>query len=130
MASRLAGKILAATIIAAGVAAAAARLRPRPSPATGTAQWQPLAPNPALRDVGATPTTSPGASTISGANAGEPTHVVSTDGTCPSSHPVKGNTDSGIFHVPGGLSYERTKAERCYVNSDAAIADGMRQAKR
>jgi len=51
------------------------------------------------------------------------------DGACPISHPIKANDNSGIFHVPGGRFYDRTKAERCYVDADAATADGYRQAK-
>lgn len=51
------------------------------------------------------------------------------DGSCPISHPIKANDNSGIFHVPDGRFYERTKAERCYANADAATADGYRQAK-
>ncbi len=51
------------------------------------------------------------------------------DGTCPISHPVKANDNSGIFHVPGGRFYDRTNPERCYTTPDAAIADGYRQAK-
>ncbi len=51
------------------------------------------------------------------------------DGSCPVSHPVKANDNSGIFHMPGGRFYERTKAERCYQSADAALADGYRQAK-
>lgn len=51
------------------------------------------------------------------------------DGSCPLSHPIKANDNSGIFHVPDGRFYKRTKAERCYVSSEAAAADGYRQAK-
>lgn len=51
------------------------------------------------------------------------------DGSCPPSHPIKANEKSGIFHVPGGRFYERTKAQRCYQSADAAVADGYRQAK-
>jgi hypothetical protein len=36
---------------------------------------------------------------------------------------------SGIFHVPDGRFYVRTKAERCYTTAEAALADGYRQAK-
>ena len=53
-----------------------------------------------------------------------------TDGGCPASHPIKGNDQSKIFHVPGGMSYERTKAERCYCDEASAEADGYRKAKR
>ena len=52
------------------------------------------------------------------------------DGVCPASHPVKGNADSGIYHVPGGTFYDRTTPERCYVSAEAAEADGFRRAKR
>ena len=51
------------------------------------------------------------------------------DGTCPISHPIKANDNSGIFHIPGGRFYDRTKAERCYQSASAARADGYRQAK-
>lgn len=51
------------------------------------------------------------------------------DGSCPASHPVKANDNSGIFHVPGGRFYDRTRAERCYSTADAAQADGYRAAK-
>jgi hypothetical protein len=56
--------------------------------------------------------------------------VESIDGTCPTSHPVKAKLASGIFHEPGGASYERTKADRCYASVDAATADDLRPAKR
>ena len=50
------------------------------------------------------------------------------DGACPDGYPVK-VAKSGIYHVPGGRSYERTTAERCYMNADDAEADGYRRAK-
>src|SRR4051812_16334875 len=42
------------------------------------------------------------------------------DGACPVTHPVKAKRTSGIYHVPGGGNYERTKADRCYVDGAAA----------
>jgi hypothetical protein len=51
------------------------------------------------------------------------------DGSCPDSHLIKANDNSGIFHVPGGRFYDRTKAERCYATAADAIADGYRPAK-
>ena len=51
------------------------------------------------------------------------------DGTCPATHPVKAKLSSGIYHVPGGSNYDRTKADRCYVDPAAADADGLRAAK-
>jgi hypothetical protein len=50
------------------------------------------------------------------------------DGACPDGYPIK-VAKSGIYHVPGGRSYDRTTAERCYVNADEAEADGYRRAK-
>ena len=55
--------------------------------------------------------------------------VEPVDGACPIGHPIKANAQSMIFHVPGGRSYDRTIAERCYASGDAAITDGYRQAK-
>ena len=52
------------------------------------------------------------------------------DGSCPASHPVKGKLMSGLFHVPGGFNYPRAKADRCYLDVDAAEADGLRASKR
>ena len=51
------------------------------------------------------------------------------DGSCPLTHPIKANDNSGIFHVPGGRFYDRTKAERCYTTPEGATADGYRAAK-
>jgi hypothetical protein len=51
------------------------------------------------------------------------------NGSCPAGYPVKANDSSKIFHVPGGRSYDRTAAERCYANADDARADGYRAAK-
>ena len=62
--------------------------------------------------------------------APSPAWVEPDDGSCPISHPVKGKLTSGIFHVPGGQNYERTRADRCYTDTRSAEADGLRQAKR
>lgn len=57
------------------------------------------------------------------------TWVEPVDGGCPSGYPIKGNANSGIFHVPGGRFYERTVPERCYATEEDAAADGYRRAK-
>jgi len=49
--------------------------------------------------------------------------------TCPALFPVKAKLASGIFHVPGGSSYERTKPDRCYRDASTAEADGLRPAQ-
>ena len=55
--------------------------------------------------------------------------VAPVDEQCPPGYPIKGNTKSGIYHVPGGRFYERTVPDRCYANEDDATADGYRRAK-
>lgn len=50
--------------------------------------------------------------------------------TCPGTHPVKAKESSKIFHVPGGLSYDRTQPDRCYADESAAEGDGFRKSKR
>jgi len=101
-------------VAAAGAAIGAVKvLRRRKAPAvTGEARWQPLAApdTPPSRDGGA--------------------WVEPVDGVCPATHPVKGNADSGIFHVPGGAWYDRTMPERCYATAADAEADGFRAARR
>lgn len=52
------------------------------------------------------------------------------DGGCPASHPVKAKLSSRIFHLPGMLNYDRTNADRCYLDANAAEGDGLRAAKR
>jgi hypothetical protein len=52
------------------------------------------------------------------------------DGACPASHPVKAKMSSRIYHVEGGLNYGRTHPDRCYRDSAAAEADGLRRAAR
>jgi hypothetical protein len=51
------------------------------------------------------------------------------DGSAPASHPIKAKESSGIFHVPGGRFYDRTKPDRCYPTAAAAEADGYRRSK-
>lgn len=58
------------------------------------------------------------------------TWVAPADGQCPDGYPVKAKLKSGIFHRPGGLSYDRTIPDRCYVDDASAEADGLRAAKR
>ncbi len=52
------------------------------------------------------------------------------DGSCPDGYPVKAKLRSGIFHLPGMAAYERTTPDRCYPSAEAAVADGLRPAKR
>ena len=52
------------------------------------------------------------------------------NGECPPTHPLKAKMSSGIYHVPGGRMYERTRPDRWYRDAAAAEADGLRPAKR
>ena len=58
-----------------------------------------------------------------------PRWVEPVDGQCPDGYPIKGNDDSGIYHVPGGRFYDRTIPERCYADEADAVADGYRRSK-
>ncbi len=64
--------------------------------------------------------------------AGEPTETWAAPlpgGACPPGHPIKAKESSGIYHVPGGRFYDRTNADRCYADPQAAEADGYRRSK-
>lgn len=52
------------------------------------------------------------------------------DGSAPASHPVKVKLASGIYHLPGGANYGRTRPDRCYATPEAAEAGGFTKAKR
>ena len=56
--------------------------------------------------------------------------VAPVDGGCPDGYPIKAKESSGIYHRPGGLSYDRTRPDRCYADEVTAEADGFRAAKR
>lgn len=56
--------------------------------------------------------------------------IPAVDGACPINYPIKAKHSSEIFHSPDGASYERTSADRCYRDAEAATADGLRPAKR
>jgi hypothetical protein len=95
-----------------------------------------LAAEPAGHDDASPPADVPGVADVPVAAVGVlatdnplPAWVAAENGACPLSHPVKANVNSGIYHVPGGQFYARTKAERCYVDAAAAEADGYRAAK-
>jgi hypothetical protein len=111
-------------IIAVAVGATASWWRRRtdtPVPAA-PAEW------PTLRPVPDVPAAAPGSESTP---ATETANWVppSPDGSAPASHPVKAKASSGIFHVPGGRFYDRTKADRCYATAAAAEADGYRPSK-
>ncbi len=114
-------KLLKIAIFMTVLIAVAKRFRgQRLHKATGSPRWRPLndPPPPPSR-------TGP----VKFADVPVQTWVEPVDGACPATHQVKGNASSGIFHIPGGTSYERTIPERCYASPVDAEADGFRQAK-
>jgi hypothetical protein len=62
--------------------------------------------------------------------ASSKTWVDPVDGECPDGFPVKAKLRSGIYHLPGNGSYDRTVPDRCYRDAAAAEADGLRPPKR
>jgi len=71
----------------------------------------------------------PAAEVPSAAESERGTWVSPNSDACPASHPVKAKMSSGIYHLPGGMNYDRTKPDRCYVDAAAAEADGLRPSK-
>lgn len=49
--------------------------------------------------------------------------------TCPPGYPVKGNDNSGIYHVPGQRFYDATNARRCFITEQDAINAGFRRSQ-
>jgi len=119
----------------AAVAYGAWRMYERSRVDTGVT-WDPQPfPYPPRPHVDAAQETAPSATPVTASAPATATEAatpwVEPDGAaCPTSHPVKVKLASGIFHVPGGMNYDRTHADRCYANPDAAEADGFRPAKR
>ena len=58
-----------------------------------------------------------------------PPWVESDTTDAPEGYPVKVNVRSGIYHEPGGRSYDRTRADRWYRSASDAEADGFRASK-
>jgi large subunit ribosomal protein L17 len=47
------------------------------------------------------------------------------DGAAPAGHEIKGNRDSGLYHVPGSRFYNQTVAEFWFASAEAAEAAGF-----
>jgi hypothetical protein len=116
-------------MLAAGIGASVSWWRSRSTLATPAAppQWPewPARPEPTDSSVPA----GAGASVPEPAVAGDGWLPAHDDGSAPDSHPVKVKVSSGIFHVPGGRFYDRTRPDRCYPTAAAAEADGYRRSK-
>ena len=93
----------------------APRLELAPQPAATAGQTAPTSqPAPAAPPV---PPASPGFAAPNGMS-------------CPSTHPIKGNRSSGIYHVPGGSLYDATRPEQCFAQPSDAEAAGYRRSQR
>jgi hypothetical protein len=93
---------------------------PRVTPADAAAPAADLGPAAASIDVAAR--------ADAGRSAAEPVWLPPVDGECPDGYPVK-VAKSGIYHLPGGRSYDRTHPQRCYARAEDADGDGYRRAK-
>ncbi|MFM7061011.1 MAG: hypothetical protein ACKOZL_07490 [Actinomycetes bacterium] len=89
---------------------------------------QPMAPRPDAASTGAPG--APAAAATADEGAPRAAWVPPIDGECPPGYPIKAKHSSEVFHAPGGASYERTRPDRCYRDAAAAVADGLRPAKR
>jgi len=49
---------------------------------------------------------------------------------CPVGKPIKGNAQSGVYHVPRGQYYNKTKPERCFTTEQEAQKAGYRKSSR
>jgi methylphosphotriester-DNA--protein-cysteine methyltransferase len=72
-----------------------------------------------------------GATATASDQATIPYGAIPGDGSreCPSDHPIKGNANSMIYHMPGQSSYDGTEPEYCFANEEDAVAAGYRASK-
>jgi len=70
----------------------------------------------------ASSSTSPSAAPSGGGGSAPPM----SENECPPGYPIKGNGDSGIYHVPSGAYYDVTNPEQCFATEADAQAAGYR----
>lgn len=70
-------------------------------------------------------TASATASASAAAGGGDSAPPIS-ENSCPAGYQIKGNGDSGIYHVPGGAYYDVTNPEVCFATEADARAAGYR----
>lgn len=136
---RLGTLVAAVAAVIAAIRALRRDADPLPAPASSPSEpWPPLraedaageeAPADAVPTPDAAPVEDAFDESAEDAEAG-PWVEPAEDGSCPDGHPIKANLSSKIFHSPGQLHYDRTTPDRCYVDAEAAEADGLRAAKR
>jgi hypothetical protein len=95
---------------------------------SGSEPGQPNAPSgQSGAQSGAAPVTGAAPAPAAGASGAR---AVPEGNNCPASHPVKGNRESRIYHVPSGTSYAATRPEVCYATPADAEVDGYRRSQR
>lgn len=106
-------------------------LMPQPGAAPGQTTAPAAQPGaPPASQPGAPPASQPGAApgpAVVPASAGR---AAPEGANCPTSHPIKGNRESMIYHLPGGSSYAATRPELCFAAPADAEADGYRRSQR
>jgi micrococcal nuclease len=76
------------------------------------------------------PTVSPTVAPTQPASGGGGGSFPAVGSDCPASAPIKGNANSGIYHMPGQQAYDRTIPEECFATEADAQAAGYRRAQR
>ena len=94
-----------------------------------SAVWSPVDPTPLRLGGDEPPPDRVPVDDSAGADLPTSTWVPAVEGACPTGYPIKAKAKTGIYHVPGGRSYDRTVPERCYASAADAEADGYRAAK-
>ena len=49
--------------------------------------------------------------------------------SCPPTHRIKGNANSGIYHMPGQRFYDATNPEACFATESGAVMSGYRASR-
>jgi hypothetical protein len=118
--SALLRRLIVLMLLGATVATSYRLVRRRTDEAPST-DWPPFAADdPPVGSVG------PPDAVVTGSASGS---VEPDGGQCPLDHPIKANSRSGIYHIPGGRFYDRTAPDRCYASEAAAEADGYRRSR-
>jgi len=88
--------------------------------AGATREHVPLAATPGIDETGTAGHATPARSGPGGSVRGD------ESGSCPDEFPIKGNSSSKVYHVPGIPSHQGTKAEWCFASEEQAQAAGYR----
>ncbi|WIK82056.1 thermonuclease family protein [Micrococcus lylae] len=110
-----------------GTESAPAQAAPAPQQFAAPASKPAAAPAPASKPAAAP---APASKPAPAAGGSGPVAGNTATKTCPASHPVKANDNSGIYHLPHNQAYSQTNARNCYATAAAAQAAGYRAAKR